>query len=131
MKKLILIAFFALVTLQVKAQKTNCVNIERIEYKTWSNSLFKYEVTSSVHTHNKAVMCVVDNLVSFGYNGHVNTLEVERQESFVKEGEYETTMYTMTNGATMVTTFKFTKPTYMVVSIMYGDLATTYSIPAQ
>jgi hypothetical protein len=131
MKKLILIAFFALVTLQVKAQKTTCVNVAEIEYKTWSNSLFKYVVTSTVDTRGEAVMCVVGDLVSFGHNDHIQTLKVHETVSVNRDGEYETTTYNMTNGATMVTTFKFTKPTYMVVTVAFSDLATTYSIPEQ
>ena len=131
MKKFILIAMFALVTLQLKAQKVTCLNAERVEIKTWSHTYKQFFVTETVESWGIAQFCSGDNMVSFTFDGKTSTFFTKSKTSDYVEDNVHHTTWSLYAGGTLVTSFKLTEPNYMIVSLMVEDTAITYHIPEQ
>lgn len=131
MKKFILIALFALVMLQVKAQSTTCFNAERVELKTWSHTYQKYFVTESVSRWGIAQFCTYDKVVSFTFNGETSTYVTKTKTEDYYQDDVHHTTWSLYGGGYVLMSFKTTEPNFLVVSLMIGDNAITYQIPEQ
>lgn len=129
MKKIFLIAFFALVTLQLKAQKPYCVNVDRIELKTWSETFQKHVVTESFNVRGACSTCIVDNMISFTLNKNEVTYYIMSLEKEETEDGLQHSVYKLSNGGHLLLTYQLEAPHYMIITTMLdGGKVTTYYV---
>ena len=129
MKKLILISLFALVSLRLSAQTVTCVDVSRVELKTWSETFKKHVVTESFNTHGVCRTCISEGVVSFTLRGNTVTYYIVELVKKETENDVDHSVYSLSNGGYLLMSHAQTEPRSLIVTTMLdGGKVTTYYV---
>jgi len=129
MKKLILIAFFALVSLRLSAQTVTCLDVSRVELKTWSETFQKHVVTESFYTYGNCRTCISEGVVSFTLQGNTATYYIVELVKKETENDVDHSVYSLSNGGYLLMSYGKTEPRSLIVTTMLdGGKVTSYYI---